>query len=599
MPDFLLTDPGGQRFKLTVPDGVAHEDIVQELDTHGAQEAAEVAAQRGRRAVKPEGRRQEGMLTRGGEAIATSPVRLAEGAVNTAHTLFDEQMRTIPGQMEQDPQQFLRALGTVGGLGSPQFAMASRGALEGAGALAPAIRGAEGEPEKIVAAATKFRGKVYTGNVHVQSAEAAASAHGMDVSQFIDTVNREAGKTEATRDLDGFVTSTGRFVTREEAQEIANQQGQLHGLATRENKPRLSMEDMAVNERPGFGQPSQKGTTFGAFGGGARRGFASPRQIRSHLDELNEAVRSGRMTPEQLAQARTRMGLPAESSVNRLSATSIGTRPVSRQTLDELRQAELPEYARQRPAPPAAAVDRFSIRPPAAPQSSDPLGHYGQEFYNEHIAPHFPDQKAFVKSYFNGAYNGRFEVETTPEGHLSMEGPLVLDGNKFGKVTRRIDPDGQTAYHDSLRVDDKARGGGFVKQMTANQIDLYLKMGIERVELYANIDVGGYAWAKYGWLPDPARWPTTAWGLGTRLRLLASNLDKDTLAVVQAHLNDPDPRAIWDLSDIKTPWQHRDWDPKINTVGKAMLSGNNWEGTLLLNNEQQMARFNDYVSQGK
>src|SRR5262245_17032954 len=27
MPDFLLTDPGGQRFKLTVPEGVSEQDI--------------------------------------------------------------------------------------------------------------------------------------------------------------------------------------------------------------------------------------------------------------------------------------------------------------------------------------------------------------------------------------------------------------------------------------------------------------------------------------------------------------------------------------------------------------------------------------------
>jgi hypothetical protein len=376
----------------------------------------------------------------------------------------------------------------------------------------------------------------------------------------------------------------------------------------------------------------------------------APRQIRSHLDELNEMVRAGRMTPEQLAQARTRLGLPAESPVGRISAA----RPVNQQTLDEMGRVERPlapatgwmasfepivnqalpgraidrnaasfyhqtgldpnEGARQYIAR-ADAADRFSVRPPgtnpdgrpvldppvdrlAAPPSTSPLGHGGQEFYNEHLAPHFPDQKAFVQSYFNGAYNERFEVNPVLGG-LDLRGPLTLEGKKFGAIARKIDPDVKTAYHSLLEVNDKTRGGGFVKQMTANQIDLYRKMGIERVEMLANIDVGGYAWAKYGWLPDPMDWGNTAWALRDRLRRLAPDLDKDTLAVVQAHLNDHDPHAIWDLSDIKNPWQHQDWDPKINTVGKAMLSGNNWHGTLLLNDEQQMARFNDYVSQGK
>jgi hypothetical protein len=383
------------------------------------------------------------------------------------------------------------------------------------------------------------------------------------------------------------------------------------------------------------------GTELGAFGG-RQRSFSSPRQIRTHLDELNDAVRAGRMTPEQLAQARVRMGLPAESPVNRISAATtpgIGTRPVSERTLGEMRSAgptedqmremlrnhlgfvpagDLTAWARNyglipRSAPRSIAEEpqteeawgrawqtrAAAARPPAAPQSSSPLGHYGQEFYNEHIAPHFPDQNAFVQSYFNGAYNSRFNVDMTREGHLEMDGPLVLDGKKFGEVARIIDPDGRTAHHDYLRVDDTQRGGGFVKQMTASQVDLYRKMGIERVGLYANVDVGGYAWAKYGWLPEPREWQTTARGLGTRLRRLAPDLPPAIGNEIQRYLENPDPHAIWALSDIRTPWQHPDWDPKINTVGKAMLSGQSWGGTLLLNNQRQMARFNDYVGQGK
>jgi hypothetical protein len=116
----------------------------------------------------------------------------------------------------------------------------------------------EDTPEKIQAAATRYGGKVYTGNVHFQSLEAAAADHGMDISQFIDKVNKEAGKTEATHDLDGFVTTSGRFVTRQEARDIADRADQLTNLARKEGKPNLSMEEIALGQRPGFGQPSRK-----------------------------------------------------------------------------------------------------------------------------------------------------------------------------------------------------------------------------------------------------------------------------------------------------------------------------------------------------
>jgi len=117
--------------------------------------------------------------------------------------------------------------------------------------------------ERIQAAATRYQGKVYTGNVHIQSLEAAAKDQGMDVSQFIDKVNKEAGKTEATHDLEGFITSNGRFVSREEARQIADRADQITNLARRDNKPTLSMEEIKVDERPGFGQLSQKSEDIG------------------------------------------------------------------------------------------------------------------------------------------------------------------------------------------------------------------------------------------------------------------------------------------------------------------------------------------------
>jgi hypothetical protein len=130
--------------------------------------------------------------------------------------------------------------------------------------------------------------------------------------------------------------------------------------------------------------------------------------------------------------------------------------------------------------------------------------------------------------------------------------------------------------------------------MTANQIDLYRKMGIEKVNMNANIDVGSYAWAKYGWLPKD--WPNTAWSLQTRLKHLARSLDPTQVQDIEALLSNPDPHSIWALSDIRDPWQHPHWDPDINTVGKAMLAGGKWDGTLSLTDARQMERFNDYVS---
>src|SRR5882672_5776500 len=91
------------------------------------------------------------------------------------------------------PADYLRELGRNPDILAKNIEQASQfnfgGTTKG---LVPLSGIGSGVPEKIQAAATRYRGKVYTGDVHYQSLEAAAQDHGMDISQFIDKVNKEA-----------------------------------------------------------------------------------------------------------------------------------------------------------------------------------------------------------------------------------------------------------------------------------------------------------------------------------------------------------------------------------------------------------------------
>src|SRR5258706_10165366 len=106
-------------------------------DQDAAEEAREAAAYRTREHVRPEYGRHEGMLTRGGEAIGTSPLRQAVAALERAQQLYEEQQRIIPGQMEQDPEQAGRALETVGSIAGARAPLATSGEL---GALGGKVR---------------------------------------------------------------------------------------------------------------------------------------------------------------------------------------------------------------------------------------------------------------------------------------------------------------------------------------------------------------------------------------------------------------------------------------------------------------------------
>jgi hypothetical protein len=72
---------------------------------------------------------------------------------------------------------------------------------------------------------------------------------------------------------------------------------------------------------------------------------------------------------------------------------------------------------------------------------------------------------------------------------------LDADGNKIGDYTRTVDFDDKKASSDYFKLNNSATGKAVGKQVLAANVAMYQKMGLESVEVHADIDVGGYAWA--------------------------------------------------------------------------------------------------------
>lgn len=78
----------------------------------------------------------------------------------------------------------------------------------------------------------------------------------------------------------------------------------------------------------------------------------------------------------------------------------------------------------------------------------------------------------------------------------------ALDGNEVGVVQRAFyrDDDGQlVAVHAFLQLARDQRGKGFASEFNAHLEDWYRSQGITRIEVHANIDIGGYTWASHGY----------------------------------------------------------------------------------------------------
>jgi hypothetical protein len=236
--------------------------------------------------------------------------------------------------------------------------------------------------------------------------------------------------------------------------------------------------------------------------------------------------------------------------------------------------------------------------------------------FDRWIAPHY-DENQFADMYFAGMHNPRIEFRVTGSAAVnptfSWYGTLIdpATGNPAGWISRSIspagwvgrliDPDSGSAWHDGLQLDSP---GGLGKVLLRGQIDIYQNIGIDRVGLSAG-DVGAYAWAKYGWLPQSVEeWRNLKKGIKTRMEAMAQEapkgqpygrIDPEDRRDVLAMLRSNRPSVIWGVADLTTPTGGENRGGRPLTLGKALLLDQKWRGTLDLNNPRQMRRFDDYV----
>lgn len=200
-------------------------------------------------------------------------------------------------------------------------------------------------------------------------------------------------------------------------------------------------------------------------------------------------------------------------------------------------------------------------------------------FFNEHpkalagLFDHIPGEKAL---HIASDEPGQLEVESNHK-----------DGGQITRTFKKGE-NGLEVHHDFFQLPMDKQGAGIAKKFLGASMDFYEKHGVKKVHLHANIDVGGYAWAKYGFVPSE----TSAKRLGRRLY---DNLAGYTVPIPKdveyqiVRLAQGDGKAIRDLADIE------DKLPNGKAWGKQLLLGSDWHGSLDLSDKDTMERFNAYV----
>lgn len=108
----------------------------------------------------------------------------------------------------------------------------------------------------------------------------------------------------------------------------------------------------------------------------------------------------------------------------------------------------------------------------------------------------------------NGAVNGNMTLNFVRHGGAIEVRTFLKDdrGSNVGQITSTIYPGQDRVHMDYYVLDRSLQGHGVMKQVMAQQMKLWQDIGIKKVDLLANIDVGGHAWARYGFTPVDRAW---------------------------------------------------------------------------------------------
>lgn len=177
-------------------------------------------------------------------------------------------------------------------------------------------------------------------------------------------------------------------------------------------------------------------------------------------------------------------------------------------------------------------------------------------------------------------------MNSSDEYELHCDVELFENGEKVGEMLRVFNHTTGTVTHENFELYPDFQGVGFGKKILSGQFSLYKKLGFRQVFMLANIDVGGYAWAKYGFLPQSPKNLSSdlaGWLGSVKVPNSVRSSVKTLLKQMPA-----DPKVLWAISDL----QFKMGD---TTLGKVLLKSSSWRGIFNLGDEAAMKRFNSYV----
>lgn len=181
----------------------------------------------------------------------------------------------------------------------------------------------------------------------------------------------------------------------------------------------------------------------------------------------------------------------------------------------------------------------------------DTIGKYGITIYDSELTIKSEDRWSF-------RFQGRDE-----------------NGEEF-ELWRQFYPNGKDSelecHHNLFKLPPQAQGKGLSREIFADLYEQYQKLGVRYVSVYANIDVGGYTWAKYGFYANNMRQALGATRNSTMQDFVEDWYNKNGVSA-----DTPFPMHLL-----------------ANQFGDLLL-GSDWEGFIDLQNDEQRELWEKYL----
>lgn len=177
----------------------------------------------------------------------------------------------------------------------------------------------------------------------------------------------------------------------------------------------------------------------------------------------------------------------------------------------------------------------------------------------------------------------RITIFPNGNANLTYDGEYIdSKGNKQNPYLSRMfrmEDDKKVVYHDVFNLPSELQGKGLSKSVFRELFKSYESMGIDRVEVLANMDVGGYCWGRYGFSAKTSEIKDLVQRRFSE-GVISQNDFEDVSEILK--MSGPNIRMN-EIANLK--------------CGKVLLLSNKvkWRGFIDLHDKHQMYYLHDYI----